>query len=348
MKNPQGRGYAPHRCACRGCARREYAHHRFACRSLERLALVGLLILAATGAMAGPLPPPVDAAITTDPPRDAAHPAAMYQLAIPSHDASMFGVFYRAAGGDAHPTVVLLHGLPGFEQNGDLAQTIRRAGWNVLIFHYRGAWGSGGSFSFGNCVEDVRAALDYLRLPENFARLGIDPHRLALVGHSMGGFLAAITTQHDDAVLGAALISAWNPGVFATNPSPQLDKQQLEEFRGDVGPLSGTSPEALLDEAKKNAAAWDVVAHASLWSSRPVLVVEADDFLHADDIAIANSVRKSPSGQITEVAMPTDHGYSDHRIALAATLLGWLKQLEPPRLPRHSDRVRQSGADDTR
>jgi acetyl esterase/lipase len=317
-------------------------------RSFERLVLVALLTLVATQAGAAALPPPVDAAITTDPARDPAHPAAMYQLAIPSHDALMFGVFYRAAGGDPHPTVLLLHGLPGFEQNGDLAQTIRRSGWNVLIFHYRGAWGSGGTFSFSNCIDDVHAALDYLRMPENVARLGIDPHRLALIGHSMGGFLAGISAQRDDTVLGVALISAWNPGVFATNPSPQLDKQQLEEFRGDVGPLAGANPEALLDEAKKNAAAWDLVAHANLWNSRPVLVVEADDFLHADDVAIANAVRRVPSGQITEVQMPTDHAYSDHRIALAATLLGWLKQLEPSRLPRHSDRVRQSGAGDTR
>ncbi len=128
-----------------------------------QLGSVALLIFLATRAVAAPIPPAVDAAITTDPARDAAHPAAMYQLTIPSHDASMFGVFYRAAGGDAHPTVLMLHGLPGFEQNGDLAQTIRRAGWNVLIFHYRGAWGSGGTFSFSNCVEDVRAALEYLR-----------------------------------------------------------------------------------------------------------------------------------------------------------------------------------------
>ncbi|HEY0339364.1 MAG TPA: alpha/beta fold hydrolase [Steroidobacteraceae bacterium] len=320
-------------------------------RSLEWLVLATLLaLLAAQTAAAGavPLPPPIDAAVTTDPPRDAAHPAAMYQLAIPSHEAVMFGVFYRAAGGDPHPTVLFLHGLPGFEQNGDLAQTLRRAGWNVLIFHYRGAWGSGGTFSFSNCVDDVHAALDYLRAPENVAKLGIDPHRLALIGHSMGGFVAGIGAQRDDGVLGVALISAWNPGVFATRPSAQLDKQQLEEFRGDVGPLAGTTPEALLDEAKKNAAAWDLVAHANLWGSRPVLVVESDDFLHADDIALANAVRKLPAGQITEVQMPTDHGYSDHRIALAATLLGWLKQLEPSRLPRHSDRVRQSGPGETR
>ena len=71
-----------------------------------------------------------------------------------------------------------------------------------------------------------------------------------------------------------------------------------------------------------------------------MLVVESDDFLHADDVALAAAVRKSPSGQITEMQMVTDHSYSDHRIALAAALLGWLKQLEPPRTPRHSDRAR--------
>jgi uncharacterized protein len=285
-------------------------------------------------------PPAVDPAITSDPARDPAHPAAMYQLAIPSHDVTVFGVFYRASGGDAHPTVVLLHGLPGFEQNGDLAQSIRRAGWNVLIFHYRGSWASGGTFSFGNCVEDIHAVLEYLRMPETASRLGIDFRRLALIGHSMGGFVAGFGAMHDEAVLGVAMISAWNPGVFATNPSAQLDKEQLEEFRGDVGPLAGTTPEALLEEAKKNAAAWDLVGHSALWKTRPVLVVEADDFLRADDVAVAAAARKTPGAQVTEVQMTTDHSYSDHRIALAATLLGWLKQLEPSRMPRHSDRAR--------
>ena len=308
-----------------------------------RCSLALLAIVVVTQACADPLPPEVNAAITTDPARDPAHPAAMYQLAIPSHGATMFGVFYRASGGDPHPTALLLHGLPGFEQNEDLAQTLRRAGWNVLIIHYRGSWGSGGVFSFANCIDDVHAVLEYVRAPANVARLGVDPRRLALIGHSMGGFLAGFGATRDEAVLGVAMISAWNPGVFATNTSPQLEQEELGRFRDDLGPLNGTSAEALLEEAKKNAAAWDLVGHASSWGARPVLVVEADDYLHATDAAVAAAVRKIPGAQLTEVQMPTDHVYSDHRIALAATLLGWLKQLEPPRLPRHSQRVR--GAD---
>lgn len=306
------------------------------------------LVGATACAAAADSSPPVDAAITTDPVRDAAHPATLYQLAIPSRDAVMFGVFYRAAGADPHPTVLLLHGLPGFEQNGDLAQVLRRAGWNVLIFHYRGSWGSGGVFSFSNCLEDVRAALGYLRAPQNAARLGVNPQRIALVGHSMGGFLAGMGAIRDAGVLGVAMLSGWNPGVFFTRPSPELDAQQLEEFRGDVGPLAGTSAEALLAEAQRNAADWDLVAHAGLWKSRPVLVVESDDFLQKDDMAVAAAVRKVPGAVLTEVHLPTDHAYSDHRIALAATVLGWLKQLEPARQPRHLDRDRQTGTETSR
>ena len=310
--------------------------------SASFVSVASLALAVAIQAGAAELPPPIDPAITSDPARDAAHPARMYQLTIPIHEVNVFGVFYRASGADPHPTVVLLHGLPGFEQNGDLGQTIRRAGWNVLIFHYRGSWASGGAFSFTNCVEDIKAVLEYLRAPDNAARLGIDSRRLALIGHSMGGFVAGIGAQRDEEVLGVAMVSGWNPGVFATNPSAQLDKQQLDEYRADVGPLTGTTPEMLLEEAKRNAAAWDLVGHAGLWQSRPVLVVEADDFLHADDVAVAAAARKNPGAQVTEVQMPTDHSYSDHRIALAATLLGWLKQLEPSRMPRHSNRARGS------
>jgi pimeloyl-ACP methyl ester carboxylesterase len=56
----------------------------------------------------------------------------------------MNALFYLAGGPGPHPTIVLLHGFPGNEQNLDLAQSIRRAGWNVLTLHYRGAWGSPG------------------------------------------------------------------------------------------------------------------------------------------------------------------------------------------------------------
>ena len=87
----------------------------------------------------------------------------MAVLHIPTGGVRINGVAYLAAGAGAHPTLVLFHGLPGNEQNLDLAQAVRRAGWHVVTLHYRGSWGSPGSFRFAHTLEDARAVLAYLR-----------------------------------------------------------------------------------------------------------------------------------------------------------------------------------------
>ena len=86
--------------------------------------------------------PAIPAAVFTDPPADKAHPPRMEVLHIPSGGVEINGVAYLAGGAGPHPTLVLLHGLPGNEKNLDLAQAVRRAGWNVVtFFNYRGTWG---------------------------------------------------------------------------------------------------------------------------------------------------------------------------------------------------------------
>src|SRR3982750_3357486 len=90
--------------------------------------------------------------------------------------------------------------FPGNERNLDLAQDMRRAGWDVLFFNYRGSWGTPGDFSFSHSMEDVAAAVAYLRQPENAKRLRLDPSRIVLVGHSMGGFMAVEGAGADPAI----------------------------------------------------------------------------------------------------------------------------------------------------
>jgi uncharacterized protein len=65
-------------------------------------------------------------AIFTDPPVDAAHPATMRVLHIPSHGVLINGIVYSTPGAGPHPTLVICHGLPGNEKNLDLAQAVRR------------------------------------------------------------------------------------------------------------------------------------------------------------------------------------------------------------------------------
>src|SRR5213075_2909546 len=141
--------------------------------------LISALIMASLAANATAVAAPPARAAITDPSRDARHPTANKQLLIPSHGSGMNALLFEASGKGPHPTVILMHGLPGNERNLDLAQAIRRVGWDVLAFTYRGAWGSPGDFSISNAMEDTRAALDFARSPDG-AKLGIDPRHIVL------------------------------------------------------------------------------------------------------------------------------------------------------------------------
>jgi uncharacterized protein len=266
----------------------------------------------------------IPSAITTDPPRDKNFPAATEAPDIQSHGARMNAVFFIASGQGPHPVVLLLHGFPGNEKNLDLAYTLRRAGWNVLFPHYRGAWGSAGSFSFSNAIEDTRASIVFLRDPANAKKYRTDPNRIVVIGHSMGGFMAANVAAHDPEISALCMISAWDIGAAVLRPPTREGSALFEEASTR---LAGSTPQGLLQDAKANAANWNYVDWAPLLKSRPVLVVESHDGTVEDNKAFAAAMRKAGSGQLTEQYFETDHGYSDHRIALQKAILNWLGSL---------------------
>jgi hypothetical protein len=109
-----------------------------------------------------------------------------------SHGHKLLGGFYRAAGDSPRPTALLCHGLPGVEKNLDVAYALRDAGWNCLYFHYRGSWGSAGSYSLTGLIDDARAATDWL-----VQQPAVDVNQLAIVGSSIGGYTALNASAHD-------------------------------------------------------------------------------------------------------------------------------------------------------
>ena len=108
-----------------------------------------------TSAPAQAEPAPID----RDPPLDRAHPASGQGLQFTSNGELVNAMLYLPAGVGPHPAVILLHGLPGNEQNLDLARAMQRAGWAVITFHYRGSWGSGGKFTLSGGCADIDALL---------------------------------------------------------------------------------------------------------------------------------------------------------------------------------------------
>jgi pimeloyl-ACP methyl ester carboxylesterase len=252
---------------------------------------------------------------------------------IPSGGVGMNALFLLAAGESAKPTLLLLHGLPGNEQNLDLAQAIRRAGWNVLTMHYRGSWGSPGTFSLAGAVEDAAAAMAFLRQPENAAKYGIDPHRLVIGGHSMGGFAAAQYVAAQDAaahpdVAGVVLIDAWNVGADGKElrAHPETRAAAIAEIGDDFGnSLAGTDAAHLAEEVERHADDWDLLALAPSLAAPPTLVIGAKYGGGAANKALADAIRAQRKGKVSSLTLDSDHSFADHRIALAAAVVDWLQ-----------------------
>lgn len=269
-------------------------------------------------------------AVISDQPQDRQHPARMQVVHIPSHGLNINGVLYLAAGAGAHPTVILFHGMPGNEQNLDLAQAIRRAGWNVLTLHFRGSWGSPGTYSYHHMLEDAHAALDFVRDPHNASQYALDSQRIVLAGHSTGGFLAAETVADSRGIAGLILISASDDAgeALSAHSTPTAWRQWVQENFADSMETLGTStPEGLTRELLANAASWSFAAIAPRLQGVPMLVITADDGLSPEGDALAEAVQRlepSQSARIRRLHMATDHLYSDHRIALQNAVVTWL------------------------
>jgi pimeloyl-ACP methyl ester carboxylesterase len=288
---------------------------------------VALMAAALAAGLVGAAPlwaaePAVPAAVFTDPAPDKAYPARSEVLHIPAGGVQVNGLAYIAAGVGLHPTLVLFHGLPGNEKNLDLAQAVRRAGWNVVTLNYRGSWGSPGRFSFAGNLEDARAALAYVRDPANAKRLQVETRRLVVGGHSMGGWVTALTAGEDPDLAGAILISAADMGRDGAGPRAEAVALMADNMEA----LSGVTAESMADEVIAKRTAFGFMRAAPGLAKAPLLVLSADDGLAPQTDALAAAVRKA-GGAVTTTHVATDHSWNTARVRLASEVIGWLRSL---------------------
>lgn len=270
----------------------------------------------------------------TDPPVDTAHPPRMSGVAIPVGGVRMNGIIYLAPGSGDRPVVVFLHGYPGNEKNLDLAQAVRRAGYHAVYFDYRGMWGSGGTFSFGQGLEDAAAVLAWVRSPATAGRYRIDTRRVALVGHSYGGWVALKTAAAQPPAVCVAAMAAWNVGWvgkrFATHPAEQTKARDYFRTTTDSvsGPVRGDA-EAMVREIAEHAGGWDYLSLAPALRDHSVLLIAATRDSPDEGVAmhasLAGALTAAGAQRIRTLTYEDDHPFSTHRIAIAGELVRWLR-----------------------
>lgn len=268
--------------------------------------------------------------ISQDPPYNAEFPARMSELELVYQDAMINGVVYHPAGEGLHPLILLLHGIPGHERNLDFAQILRRAGWAVCVFHYRGSWGSGGHYRFLNILEDVRAVIDYFRQADIAEKYYIDTGNIITIGHSLGGW-ASLMTAVDGYVETAGSLSGANVGLWGqqTIESPDFVRPMFEAFiDSTLAPLHNVSTEDIIAETEANHESWDLVQKVDALKDKKLLVLGAkrDEVVSVFDhhMPFVKALQNAGAKDLTSPLIASDHSYSNNRIEVAKILLDWL------------------------
>lgn len=297
---------------------------RLSC-SLSTLVALALALGCAGGPLGSTDP------VTTEPASPSQeHPPQLVETQIASHGSAMNAIVYVADGVGPHPTAVLLHGFPGNERNLDVAQAVRRAGWNVVFFHYRGAWGSEGAFSFTHVLEDVVTVVGWTQDPEVATRLRTDPTRIALIGHSMGGFAALRTGGGLEAVDCVVSIAGANLASrgYAAQEDPAVARAIAAQLQAWSAPLAGTSGEALTREIAEAGTDFDLLTQIPALAPKPLLLIAGSRDQttppaehHAPLIA---ALEAAGAPHLHHTLLDADHAFSQRRIALSRAVTEFL------------------------
>lgn len=265
-----------------------------------------------------------DSYLVKDFEQDKDFPAGMEELQMPSDNVTIYGLEYVANGPGPHPTLVFLHGNPGNERNLDIAQAIRKTGYNVVYFDFRGSWGSKGEFTFENNIADTKAVIDYLTDPKNSNRLRIDTSKIALFGHNTGGAIALIAGLNDPRVKGIATLSLFNPYRIINKNNGLENLVSMKEYLSTLGMLN-INPDKFVKQMAANVENYNLEKLLQQ-TQKPVLLIdehEVNDYLNQ----LKN--KKNISYEIWD----TDIAFSNKRTALTRRLRDFLDTKINPAKP---------------
>lgn len=238
-------------------------------------------------------------------------------IAFESGRAKLVGRLFLADGTRPGPTALVLHGIPGIEQNHDIAQALRGGGWNAAIFHYRGCWGSKGPFRIRDMLDDVRAAVDHLT---SGAVRDVDPTRLIAIGHSLGGWAAVLAACEDLRLRGV--------GVYGMIPDPRWYEDSEELIESDCVPwLDGITARDFKHEYASLDDRHSPIDRVHELAPRPLLVVHgAKD----EGVPIADAeafFRRAAEPKSLAVHPEADHDFTWHRAWLTREIVSWTRRL---------------------
>lgn len=241
------------------------------------------------------------------------------EVSIPHEDLRLRGRVYRPAADGTYPAAAICHGYIGDTKNMDIAEDLAMNGVVALVFYYRGAWGSGGTFSLTGLAPSAKDAVDWLRRQHY-----VDPDRVGLVGHSLGAVPVAQRLSVDDRLRAGVFIApAGDLASLATGDSAEMFI--LNYIVQAEGKLVGLTEEGLRADLgillrEQN----PIKLIGSVRAPVMIVVGSGDEVIPPDSCRRLYDAANEPKKFV--LIKGADHDFTAHRAPLTAEILGWLRE----------------------
>lgn len=175
--------------------------------------------------------------------------------------------------GRRYPTVIMLHGFTGHKTEGRFlfartASKLESQGFVVIRFDFAHSGDSDGSFEYMTPSGEVEDTLEILRFAQELPY--VDPRRVAILGYSLGGWVASIAAARAPESVEALVL--WSPGGNIADVLGAFFEgtdKKIHDFEGLPIPR----------QAYEDALNVDVYAIASRFKGQVLIVHETGDEL---------------------------------------------------------------------
>jgi len=257
---------------------------------------------------------------------DKAHPPLVHEVKFQSGGVTLYGKVFSAQGTNPRPTVLIARGYPDMTASADLALILQRAGYNAMIFNYRGTWGMGGSFSLENAYQDMRAALASLREYQSSKVMLVDPNNIVLFGYSLGAPVALRLAADDAGVRGVMQLDGTDSRAM-----PSLTVEQRADWAADL--KTPAVPDAdgmkIIGDVVDHFDSWNPENYVAGLAGKDVFLLWAAQGNGAEARRWGKSLHDlyATQARVTEKTFDTNHDFSDRRIEVARSTLAWLDKI---------------------
>jgi dipeptidyl aminopeptidase/acylaminoacyl peptidase len=259
-------------------------------------------------------------------------------ITFDSHGSILHGYFCQAPGEGLHPTIILLHGSPGGNKDVyGIAQAAPKAGWNALVFNYRGFYESEGLSSLKNSVEDVSSAIAFLKSADMVKKYGIDSTQIGIAGYSYGGDIALTAAANNNSIKYVISIAAADISEIAR--MARQNEAFIDIFVKEIddriskGLIKSAGGEEQLRELLEDSENYDIVKHARALSEKSILIIggwqDHQSTLEGHVLPLIRALQQAGAENVNKVILDTNHSFEGKSTELVNAILEWLADNYP-------------------